>query len=201
MKSIKMMLSVLVALVSLVAACAVDDLAQDNSIEQDQTLAAPGDEPVEQHCSVPGQTVLMRLAFEDIEQEWTQCRHYLNTSFLECRLDGTKTQEVCAQERTQGFQSCDNTMFQSVTDYTMRECFAPIFTRSESGHYNVNVTGDTDGDGIADYYEYRMGLNPCLTRSRGDCRLPDADDDFDNDGVANGIDENPICRAGEHCGF
>jgi len=54
---------------------------------------------------------------------------------------------------------------------------------------------DTDGDGIPDYWEYHMGLNPCEKCSYGgvegvDC---DADLDYDRDGTANGIDYNPMC--------
>lgn len=54
---------------------------------------------------------------------------------------------------------------------------------------------DADGDGIADYWEYYMGLNPCEKCSYGgipglDC---DGDLDWDRDGVPNGLDTQPIC--------
>lgn len=54
---------------------------------------------------------------------------------------------------------------------------------------------DTDGDGISDYMESWMSLNPCEKCSYGgvegvDC---DADLDFDDDGIPNGEDHDPGC--------
>jgi hypothetical protein len=56
-------------------------------------------------------------------------------------------------------------------------------------------TQDTDGDGLTDFEESQMYLNPCEPCSYGgvegvDC---DADLDFDQDGIPNGEDEDPDC--------
>lgn len=58
---------------------------------------------------------------------------------------------------------------------------------------------DTDGDGVSDYMESFMSLNPCEVCSYGgtegvDC---DADLDFDGDGTPNGEDDSPGCGMGE----
>ncbi len=54
---------------------------------------------------------------------------------------------------------------------------------------------DTDGDGVEDFWEYQMGLNPCEPCSYGgtpgvDC---DGDLDYDRDPRNNADDTNPIC--------
>ena len=60
---------------------------------------------------------------------------------------------------------------------------------------HANQDQDTDGDGISDYNESFMSLNPCEVCSYGgvegvDC---DADLDFDGDGIPNGEDRYPAC--------
>lgn len=60
---------------------------------------------------------------------------------------------------------------------------------------HANLDQDTDGDGISDYDESWMSLNPCERCSYGgvegvDC---DADLDFDGDGIPNGEDRYPAC--------
>ena len=57
------------------------------------------------------------------------------------------------------------------------------------------VSEDTDGDGISNYHEFFMGLNPCTPQTFG-C-INDADGDFDFDGIPNGDDHSstygPYC--------
>lgn len=63
---------------------------------------------------------------------------------------------------------------------------------------HANPDQDTDGDGISDYMESWMSLNPCERCSYGgtegvNC---DADLDFDADGIPNGEDHDPGCSSG-----
>ena len=63
---------------------------------------------------------------------------------------------------------------------------------------NANVWGkggenDTDRDGISNFWEYQMGLNPCEKYSVGGT-IADGDFDYDNDGILNKNDSSPICN-------
>lgn len=54
---------------------------------------------------------------------------------------------------------------------------------------------DTDGDGVSDYFELEMGLNPCEPCSYGGTPGVDCDGDLDNDrdGYSNDDDWLPMC--------
>ena len=52
---------------------------------------------------------------------------------------------------------------------------------------------DFDNDGLSNWFEYIMGLNPCTENSFGNC-IHDGDLDYDGDGIPNEEDDYPICN-------
>jgi hypothetical protein len=82
-----------------------------------------------------------------------------------------------------------------VNKLPIRECGAEVFIIDD------DISGDSsdaDGDGIKNFDEYVMGLNPCSVRS---FNALDADLDFDIDGLLNGVDPYPRCNFEDPAGM
>ncbi len=109
-----------------------------------------------------------------------------------CR-EGNPNPEICDQIAAEEVQENEDRWYECLDDLPMvsEDC------RMQLDH--ADLDHDTDGDGISDYMESWMSLNPCERCSYGgvegvDC---DADLDFDGDGILNGEDRDPGCSTSE----
>lgn len=106
----------------------------------------------------------------------------------------------CEEYYNEQNDSCHNWYAKRVNKIPLRVCGVRIFGNEggelpydENGYQYMNVNEeDFDGDGISNWMEFWMGLNPCTPWSFGQC-IDDADLDYDADGIPNGEDEAPIC--------
>lgn len=117
-------------------------------------------------------------SYEEYENDYETCREDPPISIQQCNDDyeegGIRARsfwELCLQQLP-------------MVDYSCVEQLQP-FSREQ----------DTDGDGVADYWEYQMGLNPCEPCSYGGTPGVDCDGDlnYDRDARNNAEDSEPMC--------
>ena len=165
----------------------------------------PGSEP--QECtSPPPVTYEMGLALAKAEtyfmscsgdtySTYNYCLKMANGNLMEeeaCFNEWIKADEVCfffyaKMLNKMPYRECGVKLFEAVYTYdpnTMVETYTTTF---------LGNTADFDSDGIADWWETWMGLNPCTANTYGSC-IEDGDLDYDDDGIPNAQDEKPICN-------
>jgi hypothetical protein len=113
---------------------------------------------------------------------------YVMDQMNKCITDGNDP-DLCSENMTEdGNESLDN-LFLCLKGLPM------VSDDCRAGLNPENIESDYDGDGVSDFYESHMALNPCEKCSYGgtegiDC---DGDLDFDGDGTPNAEDLNPAC--------
>ena len=180
----------------------------------------PGEDGIE--CAVDPDTLTMQYEWVQAQSYRRTCWNANELEEDACQLEAkvlyescmsmTDNQDSCMDSQDQDRIICDNTYIENdyfcdfyyakrVNKIPLRVCGVRIFDTSsgalpigEEGYHTMGVLDvDSDEDGISDWMEYNMGLNPCTPHSFGLC-IDDADLDYDADGIPNGEDEYPICN-------
>lgn len=114
--------------------------------------------------------------------------------------------EQCWQEEELEYWHCEYWYGHAVNRATIRQCGLEVLTMLFDDSSNLtehpwDASGeDYDGDGIRDWWELQMGLNPCTQHSLSNC-LNDGDLDYDVDGIPNKEDEFPLCNPNDPAGW
>lgn len=137
-------------------------------------------------CAIPPSTLTMLTDWIRAASREADCLQDVMSAYHRCEDNGTGG---CDQS---GRTECINDFISDINHTPSYTCGAVLYTGTSIYDYQI-VEEDTDGDGISNYWEYEMGYNPCSPNSFGSC-VNDADLDFDNDGVRNGIDPTPYCN-------
>lgn len=169
-------------------------------------LTACGGNPEvqEDQCDpeVPYSTGIMRYEWSETEALFWDCINSANSSYGYCgdqAGDDPDFQAACVQTYDWANHSCRYYYELQLNKTPLRECGAVIYV-IPPGISPQNYTGgisseeDTDGDGISNYMEFLIGLNPCEAYSEGECSVGDAAWDYDKDDLPNGQDPVPNCN-------
>ena len=149
-------------------------------------------------CQIPASTLNMT----SMNEEAWRISHVMSERANENYTDCEQSEDQC---RTRYLQDSYNAAFYFAVRanvFPLRTCgvevISVISTMEEylasdgEAKIHLSVETDLDNDGISNYDEFLMNLNPCTPKSYG-C-LNDAELDFDADGIPNGQDELPICN-------
>ncbi|MDH5597130.1 MAG: hypothetical protein OEY44_03425 [Candidatus Peregrinibacteria bacterium] len=178
---------------------------QDGQDGMNGTNGANGADGVS--CQTPVSTYYMmnyKLIATEERIRWLESARI---RFDNCIMDGIETSTVCRENYLRSEFSAHSYYIIRGNFFPENECGARVMELTKTINEFVSEDGsgslwsrnmeDTDGDGIANYHEFFMGLNPCTPQSFG-CTM-DADGDFDFDGVPNGEDQGddygPYCPA------
>jgi len=191
------------------AACATDGLdGQDGSSctltpndDGSATLTCLGPDGTETSvtvggpdCSVPPSTIIMHYEWNEADTYRRDCSIAVDLAWHECTQNGFPD---CNENRDEREEQCSYTYAGWLNKIPLRECGTTIFDITgnpwDGGYSRSANQTDFDGDGIGNWHEYLMGLNPCTPHAYGMCHN-DADLDFDADGKPNGTDDNPYCN-------
>ncbi len=181
------------------AACDVPDINLNVTVVHDADEGQDTDEAQDTDACEPETPATSLMQFE-----WAKA----DTFFAECWNETRDNLDRCLNDETRSYQDCIGTYDQEeVRCYywrnersnkiPLRTCGVPIFiqTSADGDPYTWVVNeADEDGDNIATWHEYWMGINPCTTHSFGTCAEGDAEWDYDADGIPNGEDPRPICN-------
>jgi len=151
--------------------------------------------------------------WEPVVRAWEQANPRAPTAPTQCSITsgiattgtgrGTMTSRIALSDAENPQpELCDQQATQEALDNEDRwlACLDDMPMVSEDCRMQLNHADpeqDTDGDGISDYMESWMSLNPCERCSYGgvegvNC---DSDEDFDGDGTPNGQDNDPGCSS------
>jgi len=150
-----------------------------------KSMAAPPTEMV----SVAPSTFAMIQTWAEADADVGRC------TLIRDLKDGTSL------EKTNRFKWCWHFRNKKINKIPTRECGAKIIDITGSdptkpGYSSKVIDADTDGDGIDNWWEYNMGLNPCSKSTYGS--IPDAELDYDADGIPNGEDPFPTCNSNKN---
>jgi len=156
---------------------------------------------VNQECTpAPGETALMQYSWGIAYDYAMACEKQVQEESTQCNAN---KETDCATKYDKGRAGCFYWLGVHVNKETLRTCGAKIFKVDLDATVQINLGAedkvDTDGDGIPNYWEYQMGLNPCTPNSFGSC-YKDAEEDYDKDGIPNGKDTAPICNPEDKTG-
>ncbi len=143
---------------------------------------------------------------QDAEIDYTQCTQATGQDqpgdggCLDIRDAAYEECQVYAQENE---NACHFWYTKRANKIPLRTCDARVFANDgldslpmdEDGntYFPIDQEEDSDGDGISNWWEFKMGYNPCTPQSFGAC-VDDADLDYDKDGIPDGQDPYPICN-------
>lgn len=156
---------------------------KDGSDGQDGTAA----------CSPPPPEYYMILSDYDLAEAFARnCTTSVSSSYALCLSEGGGPENVqaCDDKRSQEVTVCVSYYSQLINRTVSRLCGAEISHFATD--YAEYVTEDTDGDGLSNYVEFTLRINPCSPNTFGNC-FSDADLDGDFDGIPNAVDLNPAC--------
>ncbi|MCX6734756.1 MAG: hypothetical protein NTZ25_02480 [Candidatus Peregrinibacteria bacterium] len=134
---------------------------------------------------------------------WNEADAYRQTCHMEtdnalqlCSKGSGNTPPECTTQYKLNNDGCEYWFGLKVNKIPVRECGVEIVSitgtpGTDSFNWHI-IDGDYDKDGISNFFEYLMGLNPCTPNSFG-CEK-DADLDYDDDGIPNGKDDSPLCN-------
>ena len=148
-------------------------------------------------------TYAMRYSWE---QGWlysSQCQETAHEDYYNCLDNGGDSQE-CFDQEDLDVKWCLYWLWKGANKLTLRECgvtIANITSSPDASDFAVEVNmEDSDGDGVPNYWEFWMGMNPCSQYSFG-CGTPrDGTYDYDADGIPDGEDDAPLCNMGDDPG-
>lgn len=162
-------------------------------------------------CTPPDPTFWLVLRdFEEAERYYGSCTAGADAQYAIC-LAGSKPddfyckeagscQAYCQQNYHSSYDNCYKYTAWRANKTTVRLCGAKVWTYTPPTDTGVPygtlggvTTEDTDGDGLSNFEEYQLLLNPCSKTSYGSCTL-DAELDGDFDGEPNGTDALPYCN-------
>lgn len=159
-----------------------------------------------QNCQTPVSTYHMMNYKLIATREYDWRLENAETIYQDCLEAGVSTPEECREYYLQIKYSAYRHYVIRGNWFPQNECGAEVMVMTktleeyvaEDGLYGIwspVVSEDADGDGISNYHEFFMGLNPCTPQTFG-C-INDADGDFDFDGIPNGDDHSsthgPYC--------
>lgn len=130
-------------------------------------------------------------ANDDRDRGESQCQETLQDCKWNVNLNeiGKPNDPNKHQQCFNDFKQCTeaaNKIFQDRINIRFNKaCGATIFG-------NSNSNNDTDGDGITNYIELKMGLSPCHAQTFQGTNDADLDSDFDKE--KNGVDKSPYCN-------
>lgn len=151
--------------------------------------------------------------FQEAERYYSACKAGADAQYAIC-LATSEPDDLNCKEFSSCTAYCQNSYHQTYDNCyrftawranktTMRLCDAKVLiytppneTNTLWGTLSGVISEDTDGDGISNFDEYQLLLNPCDTHSYGSCSA-DAELDGDFDEVPNGKDELPYCNPGD----
>ena len=139
--------------------------------------------------NMPASTMPVLDRIDECEDNFHRSWDNIDQIHLDCQEDPNRDYEECNNEYDENLDQIQEGRLNCLTN--LPQVPGSCVEQLEP----FGFEHDTDGDGIDDYWEYQMGLNPCEKCSYGgipgvDC---DADLDYDRDGIPNGIDYNPMC--------
>lgn len=183
------------------AACETPDVLLDVDVHQDFVEGA-FDSDTGTCAEAPASTSLMQYKWSEARTRFESCRSSAAMDRKLCVHDvdaqSVHTVDECRAVYDQAIRECAFFHNNQVNVLPLRECGAEIFTDISSPggvyDYEFNVGEDTDGDGVSNWHEYKMGMNPCDAHSFGTCQEHDGAADYDADGIPNAEDEDPLCN-------
>ena len=147
-------------------------------------------------CYAPSLTQNLHNEWMGSRQAHTYCIAAARDGWESCsksELDNYK----CQEELDLDVAWCNYYRATSVNNAVAAICCARPFiiekTPNDENHYLTENEEDTDGDGISDYKEFEMGMNPCSRYSHS-CEVPDGTLDYDGDGMNDADDDDPTCN-------
>lgn len=140
--------------------------------------------------------------FADTEAQYDICLVTYKPDDFPC-MEAGDCNTYCLQVYNQNYNNCLHYTAWRANKTITRLCGAKVWTYTppdelpgmEFGTLTA-VDEDTDGDGISNFNEYLLHLNPCDTHSYGSC-VKDSELDGDFDEVPNGKDDLPYCNPGD----
>jgi len=171
--------------------CTVTEHADDDGATLTCTDGSSYELPGE--CGPPPSTFLMQHEWNEAEMFRRDCSAEAGLNLHICTQNGDPD---CGDQYEQWMNSCDHIWRLWINMIPQRECGTVIFEVEDPQVQSSPATvsyDDPDGDGIHNWHEYSMGLNPCEANSFGTCVASDAEQDYDSDGTPNGQDEYPLC--------
>lgn len=168
----------------------------DGKDGQDGEDGAPGKNGTagKDACDAPAPEFYMILRdYDEAKAYYWACQAQASADESLCMHDATAPTEVmtCQNNVNEASKSCNEYYVWRVNKTAGRLCGAEIL--HFDGFQAVGVVTDTDGDGLQNYMEFELFLNPCSKQSYGSC-VNDADLDGDLDGIPNGTDPYPYCN-------
>lgn len=149
-------------------------------------------------CPVSADTLPIQHSWAVAKAVRRACGDDASDNLSTCIEDGNNP-TVCNQVADFERDECAYWEAREANKLPARVCGVTMFDiDGDIGADNFSVTptlDDWDGDGIANWWEYRMGYNPCTVNSfySVEC-TEDGDLDWDGDGIVNGEDDQPICH-------
>lgn len=170
--------------------------------------ACDGDTYVYQQDSctpTPASTELMQSSWVEAKDIHYYCQLQVEERHIDCIEETPDDHTACIEAYDLGVDRCLYWYVVHLSKITIRECgakIAEVYATQEPESYQVtfDFETDTDGDGISNYEEMLMGMNPCEEYSFGTCNPADADLDYDVDGLPNGEDDLPRCNPSDPSG-
>jgi hypothetical protein len=162
--------------------------------------------PTEPNCAVPPSTFLMQALWAEAQAYRWMCPLEAYDDFTWCIKQQPEKEEECFESLEDQEMVCEYYYATRANKIPLRECGAVIFEMASTPlkpgtHPWVVTLDDTDGDGVSNWHEYWMGLNPCEEYSFGECNPSDGELDYDVDGIPNGEDEFPLCNPDDPAGW
>jgi len=110
-----------------------------------------------------------------------------------CRQDAANeaAKQICQDNYATANAVCEEYHAWRANKTIGRLCHAEVM--HFDGKQSAGVTVDSDGDGLSNFEEFLLYLNPCSKTSYGSC-VKDAELDGDFDGIPNGQDPLPYCN-------
>ncbi|MBT4917751.1 collagen-like protein [Candidatus Peregrinibacteria bacterium] len=167
-----------------------------------------------EQCTPDVWTLTLQTDYIEAEFRLQACRIETETAqdfcnnWCETKGEDESCYDDCEHEAAVSEWHCRLWYAKHVNLSTVRQCGLEVFTLLDDIDpevtpyeypYDVSVE-DFDGDGIRDWWELQMGLNPCTQHSLSNC-LNDGDLDYDVDGIPNKDDEMQLCNPDDPAGM
>jgi len=127
------------------------------------------------------------------------CQERAENDFDRC-LTSEDVSRDCAEEVNLENQWCVYWFARQINKVPLRVCGVSVYNiigdpSTQDWRLEPN-DNDDDGDGVSNYWEFYLGMNPCSQYSYGCDGGQDGTNDFDADGVLDRDDSAPRCNTG-----
>jgi hypothetical protein len=150
---------------------------------------------------VPVNTIALRQEWDQArdkaEAESDTCYQAYQLQIQDCIDNGEGDELTCPEKYKEQVRVCAYNYAVTMNKPTEERCGAQIHVVPAGADPNNyvgqwNTGDDTDGDGVENWFEFELEIDPCEPNSRDACK-GDGEPDSDGDGANDGDDKQPSC--------